>query len=243
VGSVALTAEHLEQRWLLSAVSISTVNGGAESPAPTDGTFSVNLSSVSPDDVIVNYGVTGTATSGSDYAPLSGTVTIPAGQTFALIDVAVLDDTLVEGTETVVVTLSDLSSADGTVALDSNVGNLTSSLNITDDDTAKVSVKRFQDAIEGTPGTNGVFTVSISALSATATVVNYTVGGNATSGVDYTALSGSVSIPAGNLSANINVPVLDDAIVELNESVTLTLTSLGAHAGGVSLDPNPVKID
>jgi hypothetical protein len=241
-GSVALASEHLEQRWLLSAVSISTVNGGAESPAPTDGTFSVNLSSPSGSDVIVDYAVTGTATAGSDYSPLSGSVTILAGNTFALIDVGVLDDAVVEGTESVVVTLSNLSSADGTVVLDPIAANLTSSLNITDDDTAKVSVAKLQDGIEGAPGTNGVFTVSISAVSGSATVVNYTVGGNATSGVDYTALSGSVSIPAGNLSANISVPVLNDAIVELNETVTLTLTSLGAHAGGVSLDPNPAKL-
>src|SRR6185436_19862960 len=58
-----------------------------------------------------------------------------------------------------------------------------------------------------------------------ALLVNYTVGGTATAGSDYTTLSGSVSIPIGQASATISVPVLDDAIVEVSETVVVTLSA------------------
>src|SRR5262249_16153103 len=57
--------------------------------------------------VTVNYTVTGTATSGTDYTALTGSITIPAGQTSATITIAGLADTLVEGTETVTVELRE----------------------------------------------------------------------------------------------------------------------------------------
>src|SRR5581483_10444730 len=48
----------------------------------------------------------GTATNGADYAALPGTVTIPAGATAATIRVSPIDDAAVEGSETVLLTLS-----------------------------------------------------------------------------------------------------------------------------------------
>ena len=42
-----------------------------------------------------------------------------------------------------------------------------------------------------------------------------TVGGTATEGSDYSTLSHSVTIPAGQITTHINVPVLDDALVEV----------------------------
>ncbi len=55
--------------------------------------------------VTVTYTVSGTATAGTDYEPLSGTVTIPAGQTNADITLVPRADTTLENTETVTVTL------------------------------------------------------------------------------------------------------------------------------------------
>ena len=57
---------------------------------------------------MVSYSVAGTATNGgTDYTSLSGTVTIPANTLTATIDVTgINDDAIVEGTETVIVTLT-----------------------------------------------------------------------------------------------------------------------------------------
>jgi hypothetical protein len=56
-------------------------------------------------DWVISYLVGGTATPTTDYAALSGSVTILAGKTTASIDVAAVPDDLPEGTETVTVTL------------------------------------------------------------------------------------------------------------------------------------------
>ena len=48
----------------------------------------------------------------------------------------------------------------------------------------------------------GVFTVTQTAESSTDTVVSYTVTGTAASGIDFTALSGSVTIAAGSHVGN-----------------------------------------
>ncbi|MDJ1168757.1 S8 family serine peptidase [Roseofilum sp. BLCC_M154] len=64
----------------------------------TGGNIATNLS--------VNYTLGGTAVNGTDYQSLSGSVTIPAGQTQAVITVTPIDDLLFDGATTVDVTLA-----------------------------------------------------------------------------------------------------------------------------------------
>jgi hypothetical protein len=54
----------------------------------------------------VLYTVAGTASPGSDYLALAGSVIIPASSNSAVITVIPIDDVLIEGAETVVVTIS-----------------------------------------------------------------------------------------------------------------------------------------
>ncbi|MDB5390895.1 MAG: alkaline phosphatase, partial [Planctomycetaceae bacterium] len=94
------------------------------------------------------------------------------------------------------------------------------------------------------PGTNGKFRVTQSAVSSTDTVVAYSVGGTATPGAgnDYTALPGTVTIPAGSTTADIDVAVLDDSILEDTETVTVTLTGFTAHNPGIVLTAAPADL-
>jgi hypothetical protein len=99
---------------------------------------------------------------------------------------------------------------------------------INDDNEPEVTIVATTSGSE--PGTNGVFTVSRTGATTAALTVNYTVAGTATAGGDYTALSGQVTIPIGASSAPITVPVLDDPIVEVPETVIVTLTpNLGVY--------------
>jgi hypothetical protein len=59
----------------------------------------------------VNYRVSGAASNGVDYQPLSGVVTIPSDSPSAIIEVIPLHDTLVEGTESVIHASTPASSA------------------------------------------------------------------------------------------------------------------------------------
>ena len=81
---------------------------------------------------------TSTATSGSDYTALTpGTLTFPAGSTTAqTISVTVLDDNVVEASETLVLGIA----ASGTLPADVSVGTAEATLTIDDADAATVSI-------------------------------------------------------------------------------------------------------
>lgn len=57
--------------------------------------------------LVVRYAIRGTATAGTDYQALTGTVTIPAGQASAFVDVSPLADAATEGAERVTIELQD----------------------------------------------------------------------------------------------------------------------------------------
>jgi len=58
----------------------------------------------------VAYTITGNATAGFDYAPFASSVIIPAGQSQFILPVTILNDAILEGDETIVVTLNSVCS-------------------------------------------------------------------------------------------------------------------------------------
>ena len=218
----------------------------------TDGQFIVTLSNPSSTNTVVSYTVGGTATAGGDYTTLSGTVTILAGQTTAVIDVAVIEDNIVEGTETVSVTLTSITSGDADISV--GAANV-ATVNITDDDEAVVTLTPVVTAASeqpvGTGVTNGEFILELSNPSSTQTEVGFATFANsdpllgairagfetANPGAhelgDYRILLDGVEvtgnsfiIPAGTTSLPVTIEVIDDSVVELTEEFSLTLTSV-----------------
>jgi hypothetical protein len=174
-------------------------------------------------DLLVYYTATGTATPGVDYTRLVGAVLIPAGQTSAAVQFQPIDDKDVEGDETVVVNISRNPAY--------NLGSSTAQVTIIDDDVTTVTIFPTSDAA-AEPSVPGRFTVKRDGDLTANLNVYYTVGGTATSGVDYTALSGSVLIPAGSASADITLSPRDDTLLEGDESVILTLTTNASYSVG-----------
>ena len=75
---------------------------------------------------------------------------------------------------------------------------------------------------------DGMFTVSLTKESDADTILSYTIGGSATSGEDYEPPNGSVTIPAGETSSTISIPILEDNFQEGNESITVMLVAVNA---------------
>ncbi|UYQ91474.1 gliding motility-associated C-terminal domain-containing protein [Chitinophaga horti] len=221
-------------------IDITKLSDAAE-PA-TNGSFRVSLSgtAVARKDVQVTYVIGGTATSGVDYDVASATtVTIPAGQSAVTIPVTVKDDQLIEVTETIVLTLQSATTIMNNNPVPVMVNSTPVSMSLTDDEAAntadrRVIINKLDDAAE--PGTAGRFEVKFvnSTISAAADVkVDYTVSGTATAGTDYTALSGSVIIPAGSNSAIINVYPLNDTDQESGETIVVTLANISSALSGL----------
>lgn len=211
------------------------VEGDSSDPAlARKMTFTVTLSSIPTTNVAVDWATAdlpagvGHATAGQDYVAASGTLTFPAGdstlsRTFT---VDVLGDTLLEGNETFAVNLSN--SVNGVIDTIQGIGT------IIDNDTPDVSVNDI--TVDEGVGTAS-FTVSLSKKVNVPVTVQYTIAsGTATSGSDFTAaagypLTGQVVIPANTLSVPIKVNIVDDSLLETDETFTVTLT--GATNGTI----------
>ncbi len=96
---------------------------------------------------------------------------------------------------------------------------------------------------------NGVFTVTRTGDNTAALTVNYTLGGTAVNGEDYTTLPGTVTFQPGAMTTNITLAVIDDAVAEFTETAILTLASGTGYGIGSSaaatvtiLDNEPTEI-
>ena len=185
--------------------------------------------------ITVTYTIGGSATSGgTDYTTLSGSVVVADGNQTAVIDVlGIIDDGLVEADETVIVTLSGTSH--GSVGFDTNSATVT----IVDSDSATVSIANVNDAAE-TGAVAGKFRVTQTAVSSTDTVLSYSVLVSSTAtngGTDYTTLTGTVTISAGDTTADIDVTgIVNDAIVEADETVVVKLGSVTSGDSDITID-------
>ena len=90
----------------LPVVTITATDNTAKENPLDPGIFSVSRTGSTSSALTVYYSVGGTATAGSDYTALPGSVSIPVGSSTVTITVTPIDDTLQESDETVVVTLS-----------------------------------------------------------------------------------------------------------------------------------------
>ena len=129
--------------------------------------------------------------------------------------VAVIDDAILEDSETLIITLTG---TDNTLVTIAASPDNEATIDILDATTALLSIAGTTDGDE--TGTDGVFTVTQSAESVSDTVISlkYEGASTATNGTDFPAPTLSVTIPAGETTATIPVAVLDDTLVEGDET-------------------------
>jgi subtilase family serine protease len=92
------------------SVSVTTVNATATEAGTVPGSFRIARSGVGTRALSVGYLLGGTATNGIDYASTPTTAVIPAGASYIDLVITPIDDTLVEATESVSLTLRASSS-------------------------------------------------------------------------------------------------------------------------------------
>jgi hypothetical protein len=208
-------------------VTVGTIDGAASEVGLDPGTVRFSRVGDTQFSLTVTYTVTGTATAGSDYASISTSVAIPGGQTTVDRTVTPINDAIVEGDETVIVTVVDAAAYDPGTATQALV-------TIADQPTPIVTVQALDaHASEASldPGTLRFTRVGDTQFALT---VTYTVTGSATAGSDYSSISTSVSIPAGQTTVDRTVTPLADAQAESTETVIVTLTDVAAYDLGTA---------
>jgi hypothetical protein len=205
-------------------VTIANSTGKAAEGGP-NATITVTRTGSTAQPLTVNYTVGGTATPGSDYQTLPGSVTISAGQTTGTFTVVPIDDTLAEPDETVVLTL-----APNAAYVVGSPGTVT--VPIASNDPPTVTIAATSPTATEVGPTPGVFTVTRTGPTDGSLTVAYAVSGTATAGSDYVSLPGTVTIPVGAASATITVTPINDTLVEPNETVVVTLSPTQAYLVG-----------
>ncbi|MCM4154152.1 hypothetical protein DHD05_21395, partial [Arenibacter sp. N53] len=208
--------------------SITANDPTASEAGSAIGQFTVDLGTTNTNGsaIVVNYTIaTGgsNATNTTDYATLGGSVSIGNNQQTALITITPVDDGLVEGPETVILTL-----AAGTGYAVAGAPNNTATVTIADNDSYVASITATTPNASESPLSAGSFTVGLNTtnLSGGPIDVNYAIGGTATSDSDYIALTGIVSIPDSQESSTITVtPINDNEVEAATESVIVTLAN------------------
>ncbi|GAB5525276.1 MAG: hypothetical protein Roseis2KO_31480 [Roseivirga sp.] len=206
----------------------------AATSSGSETTTSVNVGlTISEVDALnptsVDYSVTGgTATgSGTDFTLASGTVTFAAGVTTGSFNITINNESLYEGSETIIITLSNPVNCnlDNTMPF-AGTGFITHTYTITNDDTAPTIQFNSTSSSGSETVTSVAFQVDLSVVSGVDASASFAVTGTATgSGTDYTLADGTITISAGSTTANINAIIVNDVIEEVSETMILTLSA------------------
>lgn len=223
------------------AITITGITADEGNAGVTNFAFDVALDRTSEETVTFTYATTdGSANAPGDYAASTGIATIPGGSTSTQITVAVAGDTTHEASETFSMLLTAPTNA--TLA----VGNAIATIG-NDDMPPSVSISPVARAEGNTGSTDFVFDVSLSAASGLTATVNFvTATGSASAPEDFSALSGMLTFAPGVTLQQLIIPVVGDAIDELDETFSVTITdpvnaTIGtATATGTILDDDAV---
>ncbi len=198
--------------------------------------FTVSLSPQSKSTVKVTATTSdGTAISsgrGQDYRARTAVLTFAPGQSTQPFAVSVIGDTLVEDDETVNVKLSSPQGAPiasngaavvGTILNDDQPGGggtisfLASSYAINENGgSAMITLGR---------------TGKIDLINAQSATVRFVTGtGTATPNQDYRPVNTTVTFPAGETTASVLIPIIDDTIYEGDENVSLAISTPSSNA-------------
>jgi hypothetical protein len=187
----------------------------------TNAVFTIRLSNAYDQPVDVGYSTSnGSATAGSDYEAVNGTVTFAPGETVKTISVPVTGDRVAEYDESFYVNLS---------------GGSGYGYGVIRDDEPRISINS-ASVTEGHRGMKAMtFTVSLSAAYDEAVTVNFATQNYsgyyyATAGQDYEATSGTLTFAPGETSKTITVWVKGDKKKEYDESLYLLLSDASSNA-------------
>lgn len=210
-------------------VAIATTDAVANEKDANTASFRVSVASPLATEcgsLTINYQVGGTASSGSDYAALSGSVTIPAGSQYADILLTPLADSATETDESVTLTLQ----ASSTYQLATNAQ---ASATLQDASTTTLPTVMLTSAklqiLEGTDNTVNLTIARQASDLSKALTVYLQATGSATVSSDYQALPSSIVIPAGQTKTNLTVNLLNDAQQEQNETLKISLQANSAY--------------
>lgn len=167
-------------------------------------------------------------------ATSTGQIIIPAGAVSGYVTVIAIQDTIDELDETITAMITTV-----TNALTGNINEVTT---ILDDDILTLEVTVNTGAIVESGGVAIMIAILSGGTSIDDVIATFSYAGTANTG-DYTTSSGSVVIPAGSTTGEITFTATQDLLLEGNESIDWTLTSVTNANTGSTTTGSLVLID
>ena len=167
--------------------------------AANPGQFTISRTIASPDPLIVNFTVTGSATNGSDYPAIATSATIPPFDTMVTVSVNVNNDAVPEGSEMVMLTLQP--NALYVVGTPDSA-----TVTIVDNDLPTVQISGLPASISEAASGPVTFTVTRTGGTDNALIVNLASGGTARPAINFNpVVPDRIEIPAGASSASLEI--------------------------------------
>lgn len=167
-------------------------------------TVTATLSAISAEDVTVNLGFTGTATSPADYTASGTQIVIPAGSLTGTITLTAVQDGAFEGTETIIVDITSV-----TNGLESTPQQVTAQ--IADDDTAPVFTSTATPSVPENQAS--VMTVVATDSDVPPQTITYSITGGADAGLFTITPTGDLSFISGRDFENPTDANIDNVYV------------------------------
>lgn len=185
-------------------------SGNEEIDEGEAATFTITADRELGREVEVRYSLSGTATEDDDYAEqdTDPSFVFPAGADETTVTIATVQDTTIEPTESLTMTLQPSDDPTDEYLLGSSISG---TVRIQDEDEPELTIVGSEVRVaEG-----GAVAVTIRADEAPSSdiSVDYQVGGTATMGTDFSVLTGTITFPAGARQVDLLVQTLDDDVI------------------------------
>jgi hypothetical protein len=195
----------------------------------SDAVIQVALSAASTQTVVIPYRIQSADSSASataDYILADGTLTLQAGETLGTLRFPIVDDELIEATETLMLQLGTPTNA----ALASLSNHR---LSLIDNDTPAIEVRALTTRIAESGASLSV-EFSRSGSLASPLSVNFSTAGTASAGSDFVAPTGSISFAAQSATTSLQIALLNDNSVENDETLSVVLAAAAGYTLGGS---------
>jgi hypothetical protein len=178
------------------------------------------------------------STSGAATVPTNGVLTFLAGETSKPITIPIINDPTWTGTRQIYVGLSSATSGAAIV----NPTNAT--ISVFDKQPTPTLTFQSVSVLEGNSGTTNVtLTATLSEpLAFSFQFYPTSINGTARSGIDYTLLTSTVIIPAGQLSGTVTASIIGNTKAEVDKTFQVTTSAYLVYPTLIPVNPGTVTI-
>lgn len=219
-----------------TVVSVAASTPLAREEGLVNGVFTLTRIGDTGVPLAVAYTAGGTATSGSDYTALAGTVTFQAGAVSTNITVAVLQDTTAEFTETVTLTIGG--------SLSYGIGTGAATVSMLDNETPEIVFSTIvtNKLLESYSPSKVNLQLVRRGLLATNLSLNLTYAGAATRGVDFNG-GLTVNLASNAVNATLTLTPINDQAFEGDELIVATVTNGSGYVLGTTNSASALVVD